>query len=121
MWAVRRLGTNSLTKSDDQFVDEWQDAVALWEELQARRTDVQANLASPNLASADREHFRNLLAELSEHLAQAKMRMDAIIQRARESRSGRTGDFVVAEMGPDLVSDQSQKSDDMPVRTRAHR
>ena len=101
-----------MAKTGDQFVDEWQEATSRWDELQARQDDLRSQLLAPGLSDADRERLHELIADLSGQLAQAKDRMDGIIRNARQGRVGRTGDFVVAEMGPDLVSDEISTSDD---------
>ena len=101
-------------ENGDQFVDEWQEATTLWDELQARQNDLRSQLLAPALSDAERERLHDLVADISGQLAQAKNRMDAIIQRARQGRAGRTGDFVVAEMGPNLVSDDVSRPSDAP-------
>jgi hypothetical protein len=107
-----------LDKSGDQFVGEWQEATALWDQLQARQDDLRSQLLAPALTEAERKRLNDLIADLSGQLAQTKSRMDGIIQRARQNRAGRTGDFIVAEMGPSLVSDDSSRAAEMPVAPR---
>ncbi len=102
-------------KTGDQFVDEWQEATSQWDGLQARQNDLRAQLLAPGLSDAERERLSELVADLSSQLAQIKDRMDGIIQTARKSREGRTGDFIVAEMGPELISDDISTAEDAPV------
>jgi uncharacterized protein with von Willebrand factor type A (vWA) domain len=104
-----------LGKTGDQFVDEWQEATSLWDALQARQNDLRAQLLAPGLSDTERERLNELVADLSSQLAQVKDRMDGIIRTARKSREGRTGDFIVAEMGPELISDDVNPAEDAPV------
>lgn len=99
-------------KTGDQFVDDWQEATSRWDELQARQNELRAQLLVPGLADAERERLTEMVADLSGQLAQVKDRMDSIIRNARQSRAGRTGDFIVAEMGPDLISDEISSAED---------
>ena len=102
-------------KTGDQFVDEWQEATSQWDALQAHQNDLRAQLLAPGLNDAERERLNELVADLSSQLAQVKDRMDGIIRTARKSRKGRTGDFIVAEMGPELISDEVNTAEDAPV------
>jgi hypothetical protein len=107
-----------LDKSGDQFVGEWQEVTALWDQLQARQDDLRSQVLAPALSESERKRLNDLIADLSGQLAQAKSRMDDIIKRARQTRTGRTGDFIVAEMGPSLVSDDISQPADMLVVPR---
>lgn len=108
-------------KSGDQFVDEWQEATSRWDELQARQDELRSQLLAPALSDAERERLHELITDLSGQLAQAKDRMDSIIRNARQNRAGRSGDFIVAEMGPDLISDDTSTSDETTVAPRGGR
>lgn len=105
-------------KGGDQLVDEWQEATSRWDELQARQNDLRTQMLAAGLSDAERERLHELIADLSGQLAAAKDRMDGIIRNARQSRAGRSGDFIVAEMGPDLISDDAIASEEATVVPR---
>lgn len=90
------------------LVAEWQDVMTLWEDLQADLVEAEAHLNDPGLGAADRERYKAIALDVSAQLNLAKQRIDTIVREARHGRVGRTGDFVVAELGPDLVSDGAQ-------------